>query len=224
MPVSRNWSFRTADPDLEKRLAEELKLSPLAASVLARRGVDSPVAGRAFLDASLKELTPATDLAGTDNAVLRLNRAIAEREPILVFGDSDVDGLTGASLLARMLAALGADVAVHVAERTVDGYGLSAAGEAAVLARAPRVLVTVDHGVTAHAAIGRLQQAGIDVIVTDHHQKPEQLPPGLAVLNPLFLPATHPAARLSGAGVAFKLACALFETLPGPRSRIRGCA
>lgn len=219
MPPLRNWSFRTADPDVERRLGQELNLSPLAACVLARRGVDSSSAGRSYLDASLKDLSPATDMAGTSIAVVRLNRAIAQRERILVFGDSDVDGLTGASLLARLLLALGAVADVHVAERTVDGYGLSEAGEAQVRRREPAVLVTVDHGVTAHAAVGRLQASGIDVIVTDHHQKPEQLPPGLAVLNPLFLAAGHPAAKLSGAGVAFKLACALFETLPAAKKQ-----
>lgn len=219
MPSSRIWSFRPADPDLERELEQRLSLSPLAARVLARRGVKSGDEGRTWLDASLKDLTPPSDLGGMAVAVERLTRAIAGRERILVFGDSDVDGLTGASLLARLLKALGADVDVHVAERTVDGYGLSEAGEAAVRTRAPAVLVTVDHGVTAHAAVGRLQRGGIDVIVTDHHQKPEQLPPGLAVLNPLFLDPAHPAAKLSGAGVAFKLACGLFETLPAAKKQ-----
>ena len=213
MPPSRVWSFRRTDPDLEREFEQRLRLSPLAARVLATRGIASSDAGRTFLDASLKDLSAPADLTGTALAVERLVRAIAQRERILVFGDSDVDGLTGASLLARLLLALGADVDVHVSERTVEGYGLSEAGEAAVRKKAPAVLVTVDHGVTAHAAVGRLQQGGIDVIVTDHHQKPEQLPPGLAVLNPLFLDPAHPAAKLSGAGVAFKLACGLFETL-----------
>ncbi|MBL8841683.1 MAG: single-stranded-DNA-specific exonuclease RecJ [Planctomycetes bacterium] len=213
MPPPRVWSFRRTDPDLEREFEQRLNLSPLAARVLATRGIASSSAGRTFLDASLKDLSAPADLTGTAVAVERLTRAIAGRERILVFGDSDVDGLTGASLLARLLKALHADVDVHVSERTVDGYGLSEAGEAAVRRKAPAVLVTVDHGVTAHAAVGRLQQSGIDVIVTDHHQKPEQLPPGLAVLNPLFLDPAHPAAKLSGAGVAFKLACGLFETL-----------
>ncbi len=217
--VSRAWSFRQADPDLEREFETRLRLSPLTARVLALRGVSSSEQGRVFLDASLKDLTPPSDLGGCAIAVERLTRAIAKKERILVFGDSDVDGLTGACLLARLLKAIGAEVDVHVADRTVDGYGLSEGGEAAVRRRTPAVLVTVDHGVTAHEAVGRLQQSGIDVIVTDHHQKPDRLPPGLAVLNPLFLDPSHPAAKLSGAGVAFKLACGLFETLSPARKQ-----
>jgi single-stranded-DNA-specific exonuclease len=214
MKRPRNWSFRTADPDLERALERELSLSPLAARVLALRGVTSCEHGRSFLEASLKQLTPPSELPDMDRAIERLLRALAEKQRILVFGDSDVDGLSGACLLARVLKAAGADVDVHVADRATDGYGLSEAGEAAVVRRKPAVLVTVDHGVTAFEAVGRLQSGGIDVIVTDHHQKPDELPPALAVVNPLRLDPGHPAARLSGAGVAFKLACGIFEALP----------
>ncbi len=219
MKRPRIWSFRSADPDVERRLERDLNLSPLAARVLALRGVATAEQGRIFLDASLKELSPPSDLPDIAVAIERLLRALAEKQKVLVFGDSDVDGLSGACLLARVLKAAGGDVDVHVAERTVDGYGLSAAGEATVLRRAPAVLVTVDHGVTAHAAIGRLQASGIDVLVTDHHQKPDELPPALAVVNPLLLESSHPAAKLSGAGVAFQLACGLFEALPDAKKR-----
>src|SRR5262249_59028799 len=95
----------------------------------------------------------------------------------------------------------------------------AAGGVEAVRRHRPRVLVTVDHGVTAHAAVGELMRDGIDVVVTDHHQKPAELPPALAVVNPLLLDAGHAAAKLSGAGVAFKLACGVFETLPAARKQ-----
>jgi single-stranded-DNA-specific exonuclease len=219
MQRARVWSFRSADPDLERALERDLSLSPLAARVLALRGVSSSDHGRTFLEASLKNLTSPSELPDAAIAVERLHRALAEKQRILVFGDSDVDGLSGACLLARILRALGGDVDVHVPERTVDGYGLSEAGEALVLRRRPAVLVTVDHGVTAHAAVGRISDAGIDVLVTDHHQRPAELPPALANVNPLRLDPGHPAARLSGAGVAFKLACGVFEALPPARKQ-----
>jgi single-stranded-DNA-specific exonuclease len=215
----RIWSFRSSDPDVERVLSQRLALSPLAARVLALRGAATPEAGRAFLDAPLAGLTPPGELPQLGLAVERLERAVRGRERVLVFGDSDVDGLSGAALLARFLRALGGEVDVHVSERTVDGYGLSPAGEQAVRRREPALLVTVDHGVTAHEPIERLQRDGIDVIVTDHHQNPETLPPALAVLNPLLLEESHAAARLSGAGVAFKLACGLFEALPQARKQ-----
>ena len=214
MKRARLWSYRSVDPAVERALATGLSLSPLAARVLALRGVTSADHGRSFLDASLQGLTAPSELPQMAQAVERLVRALAAGEKILVFGDSDVDGLSGSCLLGRMLAALGGDVAVHVPERTTDGYGLSAGGVAAVHRHQPRVLVTVDHGVTAFAAVGELMRGGIDVIVTDHHQKPAELPPALAVVNPLLLDPSHAAAKLSGAGVAFKLACGIFETLP----------
>lgn len=216
------WSFRTVDPALERELAQSLRLSPLAARVLALRGITSCDHGRGFLEASLKSLTPPSELPGTDKALERLLVALQRKEKILVFGDSDVDGLTGSCLLGRMLLALGADVAVHVPERTVDGYGLSAAGVEAVRRHRAAVLVTVDHGVTAFSAIEELQRDGIDVLVTDHHQKPDQMPPAHAVVNPLLLEAGHAAAKLSGAGVAFKLACGLFERLPAAHKQTSG--
>jgi single-stranded-DNA-specific exonuclease len=215
----RLWSYRSVDPAVERALASGLSLSPLAARVLALRGVTSADHGRSFLDASLQGLTAPAELPQMAQAVERLVRALAAGEKILVFGDSDVDGLSGSCLLGRMLAALGGDVAVHVPERTTDGYGLSAGGVAAVRRHQPRVLVTVDHGVTAHAAVGELMREGIDVVVTDHHQKPAQLPPALAVVNPLFLDEGHAAAKLSGAGVAFQLACGIFETLPAAQKQ-----
>ena len=216
------WSFRSVDPALERELSQSLSLSPLAARVLALRGITSSDGGRGFFEVNLKVLTSTGELPGTERAIERLLVAIKKGEKILVFGDSDVDGLTGSCLLGRMLKALGANVAVHVPERTVDGYGLSVAGVAAVRRHQTAVLVTVDHGVTAFAAIEELQKSGVDVLVTDHHQKPDQMPPALAVVNPLLLDPSHAAAKLSGAGVAFKLACGLFETLPAAQKQASG--
>ena len=194
MKRPRLWSFRSVDPALERELSRSLSLSPLAARVLALRGITTSDHGRGFLEASLKALTPAAELPGTERALARLHAALERKERILVFGDSDVDGLTGSCLLGRFLAALGANVAVHVPERTVDGYGLSAAGVAAVRRHEAAVLVTVDHGVTAFAAIEELQRGGVDVLVTDHHQKPAEMPPAHAVVNPLLLESGHAAA------------------------------
>jgi single-stranded-DNA-specific exonuclease len=149
MKRDRVWSFRTVDPVLERELSQSLSLSPLAARVLALRGITTSDHGRGFLEANLKSLTPTSELPGTERAIERLLVAMKKGEKILVFGDSDVDGLTGSCLLGRILAALGANVAVHVPERTVDGYGLSVAGLAAVRRHQTAVLVTVDHGVTA---------------------------------------------------------------------------
>ena len=208
------WTFQSPSPDLERELVRDLSIRPLTARVLAHRGVDSVDVGRQFLRAPLKTLTSPGDFADMQVAVDRIRRAIDLGEEILVFGDYDVDGLTGACLLYHFLKVLGARVDVYVPDRLNEGYGLSDVGLARALARKPGVLVTVDHGVTAYDAVAQLTAAGIDVIVTDHHQKPDRLPEAMALLNPLFLDDEHPASRLSGSGMAFKFACGIFEQLP----------
>jgi single-stranded-DNA-specific exonuclease len=151
-------------------------------------------------------------------AVDRILAAVEARQRILVYGDYDVDGLTGACLLWHFLRAIGARAEVFIPDRLADGYGLSANGMGQVLAEPPEVLITVDHGVTACEQVARLTAAGVDVIVTDHHQKPEVLPEAYALLNPLLLDEAD-TRHLSGAGVAFKLACAVFQALPSSRRR-----
>lgn len=181
-------------------------VAPRIARVLASRGV----LGAAELDLSLAGLQPPLGLAGLDAAAQRLAQAIAAGERILVVGDFDADGATGTAVAVRGLRLLGArDVHFAVPDRQRHGYGLSVSLVEELLAIAPGVLVTVDHGTSSVAGVQRARAAGIDVIVTDHHLPGEQLPPALALVNPNAQGARHELAALAGVGVVFHVLAAL---------------
>lgn len=224
------WRIRTSDGDLERTLSREFSVSRLTARVMQHRGVGNIEQGRRYLRSTLSDLSAASDFPDMPRAVERILRAIDRGETILIFGDYDVDGMSGACLLAYFLGTLEAKIQVHIPERLTDGYGLSASGLAAVREIRPGLMITVDHGVTAVDAVATLQAEGIDVIITDHHQKPDVLPDAFALLNPLLLDDDHSSSRLSGSGVAFKLACGVFEglasatrKLPRVRQALRDC-
>jgi single-stranded-DNA-specific exonuclease len=149
------------------------------------------------------------ELPDMDAAVTRLQAAIAVRQPILVWGDFDTDGITATALLVLALRAQGALVDWHVPDRVRESHGVHWPTLQPFLGQGTRLLITCDTGVTAHEALALAQHAGLDVIVTDHHALPDVLPPALAVVNPARLPEGHPLRHLSGAGVAQKLAEAL---------------
>ena len=215
----RPWSIAAPEPELEKDLAKELALVPLAARVLVNRGARCPDSARRFLQG--EELGPADDLPGMDASVARLFTAIEQSERIVVYGDYDVDGLSGGCLLVRLLRLLGGDVELRVPDRLREGYGLSSTGMEWLRERPPAVLVTVDHGVSAYEQVAELRELGVDVVVTDHHQVPGRLPPATTLLHPALWDGREEIRWLSGSGVAFKLACALFQGLPVERRRQR---
>src|SRR5690606_1297387 len=153
-------------------------------------------------------------------AVERLSRAIDGREPILVHGDYDVDGVTAAALYTRVLSGLGARVTPFVPHRLRDGYDLTQAGVDAALRAGARLILTADCGTVAHQAIRAARAAGIDVIVTDHHTPGGTLPDAVAVVNPNRADCGYADKRLAGAGVAFKLCQALVAARGGDTSAL----
>jgi single-stranded-DNA-specific exonuclease len=187
-------------------MARRLKLSPLMAQVLHNRGVDDGDDVRSFLHPKLTDLHPPEDLPDIDAAAERLCRAVRDREKICIYGDYDVDGMTGVAILYRLLAPAGADVDYYVPHRLDEGYGVNAEAIEQIAAEGAKLLVTVDCGVSAPAAVARAAELGMDVIVTDHHEPGEALPDCLAVVHPGLPGGSYPNPELSGAGVAFKLA------------------
>jgi single-stranded-DNA-specific exonuclease len=201
---------------------------PLVAETLARRGVLTPEAARAFLDPGAYTPAPPADLPDMDVAVERLRGAILLREPIIIWGDFDADGQTATALLLQVLGALGAEVTFHVPGRR-EGHGLHKRGLERLVAEGARLILTCDTGVTAHAAVAHANARGAAVIITDHHvpfgftsdRSPgqtrdgpgEDLPSALAVINPHRLPPGHPMDSLTGVGVAYELAKALNPTV-----------
>lgn len=189
---------------------------PLVAETLVRRGITNPGTAKAFFDPA--EYSPASpyELPGMDRAIERLIRAVQSGETICVWGDFDVDGQTATALLVSTLEDLGVRVTYHIPVRERESHGVNVLTLKKVIAKGAGLILTCDTGVSAHEAIDYAGTAGVGVIVTDHHLPPSRLPRALALVNPRFLPPDHPLAALPGAGVAYKLAEALYEVMGKP--------
>ncbi|MCU1349940.1 MAG: Single-stranded-D-specific exonuclease RecJ [Acidobacteria bacterium] len=181
-------------------------------SVVIRRGIESGESYRRFVAPSIDDLHDPSTIHGIDHACERIARAIRDRETILIYGDYDVDGVTSIVLLQTVLRALGAEVDFVVPHRLFDGYGLKTEVLDRVLGdRNVRLVITVDCGITSVDPVRRAIDRGIDVIITDHHLPPGELPEAAAVLNPKQPGCAYPFKELAGVGVAFKLCCELLR-------------
>lgn len=188
--------------------------SPLA-ELLAQRGVDEPAAAARLLAPAVAHLTPVGEVYGMSAAVERLGRAAAAAERVLVVGDYDVDGVAATALVAAALGALGALVETLLPRRDGEGYGLQPLHVEAAAERGAGVVVAVDSGTSAHAAWEEAERRGIDLVVVDHHlPPPEHAPPapgpGRWLVNPRLSPAPTGASESTAAGLAARLAAALF--------------
>jgi single-stranded-DNA-specific exonuclease len=182
-----------------------------AARILWRRGLRDTASAQHFLRPRLEDLHDPFLLRDMDRAVDRIQKAIAGREPIEIHGDYDVDGVTSTVILKKTLDLSGAQAGWYIPHRLREGYGLQVAAVEDAASRGIRLIVSVDNGIRAHAAIVRAAELGIDVIVTDHHLPEMELPPALAVVNPNRRDCSYPNPNLCGAGVAFKLAHAVLS-------------
>jgi single-stranded-DNA-specific exonuclease len=211
-PLERRWTMRgesAAERDAAAALERALKLPAQLCRLLVLRGHAEEDAAKAFLRPRLERMHDPFALAGVDAAVTRIERALRERETILVHGDYDVDGICSAALYTRFLRGLGAHVKPFVPNRLTDGYDLGAAGVRAAAEIGAGLILTADCGTVAHEPVAAAMQAGIDVVVTDHHTPGSLLPPARAVINPNRPDCRYPYKGLAGAGVAFKLCQAI---------------
>jgi len=191
-------------------------LSARLVRVLSRRGPVDPAGIAARFDEPAGTLLDPRLLPDADRALARVRRAVADRERVLVLGDFDADGLTGLAILVLALRRLGLDVAPYVPDRAEEGHGLSMGAVDAAVADGRTLLLTADTGSTSHAEIAAARGRGVSVIVTDHHQLPGGPPEAAdAVVNPHRADSRYPDRRLSGAGVAFKVAQLLLADEPG---------
>lgn len=219
------------------RLVNDARIAPWAAGILVRRGLSEPEVAAKFLKPMLRTLSDPFLLPEMDAATARILAAVEKRERIVLYGDYDVDGVTSLTLLTRLLRAYGAEVATFLPHRVDEGYGLSADGVArCVEEHRPQLLIAVDCGTTSVAEISHLRESGVDVIVLDHHEPKDALPPAVAIVNPKVRSAkrgvqnegsasdaaNHSALRtphsgfeyLCSAGIAFKVAHALMKRQP----------
>jgi single-stranded-DNA-specific exonuclease len=209
----KRWIIREPDQALTAELAAALGVSPIVAGLLIARGHPGLDSARAFLNPSLDQLHDPFLMSGMSDAVRRVLRAIDHREPILIYGDYDVDGTTGTAVLLRALRMLGATAGYHVPHRFTEGYGIQQAGLEKALSDGYKLVVSVDCGIRAHEPLHWARANGLDIIITDHHlpDADEGAPPALAVLNPNQNGCNYPDKNLAGVGVAFKLIHALFR-------------
>jgi single-stranded-DNA-specific exonuclease len=208
--ISR-WSFAEPDPALVEALRVEAKVSPIVARLLALRGVTAANAAN-YLSPSLDHLHSPYLVRGMAAAVERLSAAIANKEGILIYGDYDVDGTTAVVILKTALDLCGGGADFHVPHRIKEGYGIKDDVIERAAAAGIKVVISVDTGIRAFQAAETARRVGIDLIVTDHHlpEAHEGVPNAWAVLNPNQQGCDYPCKELCGAGVAFKIAQALF--------------
>ena len=211
-----NWVIRSADRRAAD-LARAIKVCPLVAQVLINRGITEAENARVFLRPKLTDLIDPGQMPGIAPAVERLKQAITDKEKITVYGDYDVDGITGVAILWSVLTGLGADVDYYIPHRVDEGYGLNAEAIEGLVKQGSKLLVTVDCGVTAFHSAEVAARLGLDLIITDHHQPDAEMPQAVAIVHPA-LDESYPNQDSAGAMVAFKLAWALAnEFSAGPK-------
>ncbi|MBQ4612862.1 MAG: single-stranded-DNA-specific exonuclease RecJ [Clostridia bacterium] len=203
----RQWRYTQPNTDLASELAEICELNPVLALLLVTRGITTPEEAFSFLVGQEEEADP-YDFADMDAAVCRVRQALEKKEKILVYGDYDVDGITATVLLYTYLRRCGADVVYRVPKRE-EGYGLHEADVLWAAEQGVDLIVTVDNGVSLIKQVTLANEKGIDVVVTDHHQPPDELPPAVAVVDPCRADCESPCKDYAGVGVAFMLVCAL---------------
>jgi single-stranded-DNA-specific exonuclease len=210
---AKRWTVRRQHAAEASSLARVLGVSPILAQLLISRGYENEFAARAFLSPRYEQLHEPYLMLGMREAVVRLQQAIDNDEPILIYGDYDVDGTTGTAVLLRALKLLGAKTGFHVPHRFTEGYGIQQAALERAAAEGYKLVVSVDCGIRAHSPLYWARDNGLDVIITDHHlpDEDEGAPPAFAVLNPNQAGCTYPDKNLAGVGVAFKLVHALFR-------------
>ena len=205
--------MRRQDAAQAASLARVLGVSPILAALLISRGYDDASSARSFLTPNNKQIHEPFLMLGMREAVARLEQAIDNQEPILIYGDYDVDGTTGTAVLLRALKLLGAQTGFHVPHRFTEGYGIQQAALERARNEGYKLVVSVDCGIRAHEPLYWARDNGLDVIITDHHlpDGDQGSPPALAVLNPNQVGCNYPDKHLAGVGVAFKLVHALFR-------------
>ncbi|MEX2119859.1 MAG: single-stranded-DNA-specific exonuclease RecJ [Pirellulales bacterium] len=209
--MPKQWRIHPHDSQRIAALERAMGIPAVVARLLICRGIDDPARAGCFLEARLSQLRDPAELPGIPAAVERIMAAVKAGQRIVVYGDYDVDGMTGLSLLWKCLRLLGADAGYYVPHRIDEGYGLHRDALATLAAQAARLVITVDCGITSVDEAQAARSLGLELIITDHHQPGPLLPEAAAIVHPGLPGHAYPFAGLSGAGVAFKLAWALCQ-------------
>ncbi len=212
--MARKWSFHPHDATMIRRLSGQLQVSPLLAQVLIARGMSDAEAAKAFLNAKLSDLNDPALLPGVEAAADAIVRALQQKRRITIYGDYDVDGVTGTSILWHCLQLCGGRVDYYIPCRMEEGYGLNQAAIRQLHEEDPqRLLVSVDCGIASVREAALAKELGLELIITDHHTLGEQLPDAAVLVHPRLPGSEYPFGELCGAGVAFKVAWAICQRL-----------
>jgi single-stranded-DNA-specific exonuclease len=207
------WVVRKSDQQLVETLVNELKITPLVASLLINRGLNTVDSARYFLFGKEQFHDPFL-LKGMDIAVNRIREAIERQEPILIFGDYDADGVSSTTVLMLTLRDLGANVQFYIPNRFTEGYGPNETAFRRASENGIKLIITVDTGISAIHEAAIAKELGLDLVITDHHEPGPVLPEALAIIHPKLPDSVYPFRELAGVGVAFKVAHALYGEVP----------
>ena len=208
----KKWQIYPSQSDLAQKLSSELKISPLTAQVLINRGINNSQGAGQFLSPKLANLCDPFAIPNMKTAAQRLLLAQKRGEKVVVYGDYDVDGVTGTVILLEALGHLGLKPDYYIPYRYGEGYSLNKEAILKLKDQGFNLILTVDCGIASAIEIELANSLGMEVIVTDHHNLPQKLPSAYSLVNPKMINEDHPSKYLSGAGVAFKFAWALLRT------------
>lgn len=217
------WNFqKPSEQEIQKRdlLAAELGLSPVVCLLLVQRGVDTLEKAQKFFKPSLNDLYDPFLMPDMDKAVKRLNKALGNKEKILIYGDYDVDGTTAVSLVYKYLRPYSSTVDFYIPDRYDEGYGISFKGIDYAAENGFSLVISLDCGIKAIEKIEYAKQKGIDFIICDHHMPDDILPDAVAVLDPKREDSIYPYEHLSGCGVGFKFMQAFAKSNNFPFSEL----
>lgn len=215
--LKKTWRLFPARRELASQLSHSLNISEYIAQALINRGVTDEQAAVTFLSAGVENIESPYLLKDMTTAINRIAQGISEHEKITIYGDYDVDGITACAVLYKTLNRLGADVEYYIPERQSEGYGLNLAALNTLMQTGTKLIITVDCGISAVQEVNSVLDQ-LDIIITDHHQPPEELPAALAIINPKQQDCAYPEKNLAGVGVAFKLCQGLWQHYHGKQS------
>lgn len=202
------------NPELVHQIQEQCQISQPLANLLVARGFKSVHDVQLFLKPQLQQIQPPEKLHDMGEATSRIKQAIQQGEQITVYGDYDADGMTATAVMFETLETLGAKVNYYIPDRFQDGYGLNQNAYQRLIEDGTQLIVTVDNGVTGKQEVSYAREHGVDVVITDHHSLPTELPDAVAIVHPQYPGDPYDYGDLSGVGVAFKVAWSLLGEFP----------
>ena len=207
MPIEKRWVVKPqGNPEAVAKLAAVLRISPVLANLLVQRGIDTLEKAKKFFNPQLSDLHDPFLMKDMDKAVERVERAVRNREKIMVYGDYDVDGTTAVALVYKFLRQIGhKDLLFYIPDRYTEGYGISTKGIDHAARKGATLIIALDCGIKAIEKVDYAKRKGVDFIICDHHLPAEEIPRAVAVLDPKRADCSYPFDELSGCGVGFKL-------------------